>query len=83
LTGLETGGDYTEDSNILDKDFKIEEPRRTNKTLLVTGRTERHHLVEALNNIEMFDYLGANEGRSGSDDELVEDRLFGSKAMLN
>jgi hypothetical protein len=29
--------------------------------LLVTGRTERQHPVEALNNFEMFDRLGAKE----------------------
>jgi hypothetical protein len=49
---------------------------------LVTDRTERHHLVEALNDIEIFNCLGANEGRSRFDDELAEDRLFSYKAVL-
>jgi hypothetical protein len=50
---------------------------------LVTRRSERHHPVETLNDIEIFDYLNANEGRSGPDDELAKDRLFDSKAVLN
>jgi hypothetical protein len=82
LTGLETREDYTEDSDILDNGFEIEEPQRTYNTLLVTDRTERHHSVETLNDIEMFDYLSAYEGRLKPDDELAEDILFSSKAVL-
>jgi hypothetical protein len=41
-----------------------------------------YHIVEALNDIEMFDCLGGNDGQSGPDDELIEDRLFGFKAIL-
>jgi hypothetical protein len=51
--------------------------------LLVTGRTERHHPVEALNNFEMFEPLGANESLLGPDDELAENRIFASKSALN
>jgi hypothetical protein len=51
--------------------------------LLVTGRTERHYPVEALNNFEMFDCLGANESLLGLDDELAENKIFASKSALN
>jgi hypothetical protein len=51
--------------------------------LLVTGRTERQYPVEALNNFEIFDRLGANESRLGLDDELAENRIFASKSVLN
>jgi hypothetical protein len=43
LTELETKEDYTEDSDILDNDSEIEEAQRTNNTLLIIGRIERHH----------------------------------------
>jgi hypothetical protein len=66
----------------LDNDSEIEEPQRTNNTLLVADRTERHHHVEMLNDIEMFNCLGSNEGQLRLDDELAEDRLFDSKAAL-
>jgi hypothetical protein len=82
LTGLETGEDYTEDYDILDNDSEIEKPQRTNNTLLVTGRTKRHHPVKALNNIETFDCLGTNECQSRPNDELAKNILFGSKATL-
>jgi hypothetical protein len=39
--------------------------------------------VEALNNFEMFDRLGANESRLRHDDELAENRIFASKSTLN
>jgi hypothetical protein len=52
-------------------------------TLLVTGRTKRQHSVEALNNFEMFDRLGANESRLGLGDELAENIIFASKSVLN
>jgi hypothetical protein len=51
--------------------------------LLVTGRTERHHPVKALNNFEMFDHLGANESLLVLDDELAENKIFASKSALN
>jgi hypothetical protein len=51
--------------------------------LLVTGRTERQHPIEALNNFEMFDRLGANESLLGLDDELAENKIFISKSVLN
>jgi hypothetical protein len=79
LTVLETSEDYTEDSDILDNDYEIDKPE---EALLVTSRTERHHPEEVLNDIEMFDCLGANEGRSSPNDELAEDRLFSSKTTL-
>jgi hypothetical protein len=40
------------------------------------------HLIEALNNFEMLDRLGANEAKLGSDDELVENRIFISKSVF-
>jgi hypothetical protein len=51
--------------------------------LLVTGRTERHHPVEELNNFEMFDRLCTNESLLGLDDELAENKIFASKSALN
>jgi hypothetical protein len=51
--------------------------------LLVDGRTERQHPVEALNNFEMFDRLCANESRLEHDDELAENKIFASKSALN
>jgi hypothetical protein len=51
--------------------------------LLVTGRTERQHSVESLNNFEMFDRLGPNESRLGPDDELAKNRIFISKSALS
>jgi hypothetical protein len=66
----------------LDNDSEIEESQRTDNTLFVIDRTERHHPVETLNDIEMFDYLCANEGQSRPDYELAKDRLFGSKSAL-
>jgi hypothetical protein len=60
-----------------------EEIQRCDTILLVIGRTERQHLVEALNNFEMFDRLGANESRLGPDGELAENRIFASKSALS
>jgi hypothetical protein len=54
LTGLETREEYTNDSDILDNNFEIEKAQRTDNTLLVTNRTERHYPVEALNDIYYF-----------------------------
>jgi hypothetical protein len=56
----------------LDNDSEIEEAQRTNN-ILVIGRTEKHHPVEALNNIEMFHCLGADEGQLRLDDDLAKD----------
>jgi hypothetical protein len=69
----------------LDNDFKIEEPQRTYNTLLVTDRTERHHSVEMLNDIEMFDYLSAYEGRlkpDMNDIEIFFSLLFSHVVLL-
>jgi hypothetical protein len=62
---------------------KNEEIQRCDTTLLITGRTERRHPVEALNNFEMFDRLDANEAQLGLDYELAENRIFASKSDLN
>jgi hypothetical protein len=51
--------------------------------LLVIGRTERQHPVEASNNFEIFDRLGAIESLLGLDDELAENKIFASKSALN
>jgi hypothetical protein len=51
--------------------------------LLVTGRTERQHPVEPLNNFEIFDRLGANESLLDFDNELDENKIFASKSALN
>jgi hypothetical protein len=67
----------------LNDEYKNKEILRCDTTLLVTGRTERQHPLEALNNFEMFDRLGANESRLGPDDELVKNRIFASKSALN
>jgi hypothetical protein len=75
--------DYTEQSDFSIDESKDEEIQRCDTTLLVTGRTERRHSIEALNNFEMFDRLGANEARLGLDDELAENRIFASKSALN
>jgi hypothetical protein len=80
---VKTGEDYTKQSNFSNDESKNEEIQRCDTTLLVTERTERQHLVEALNNFEMFDHLGANESRLGHDDELAENRIFTSKLALN
>jgi hypothetical protein len=39
--------------------------------------------VEALNNFEMFDHIGANESRLGPDDKLAKNKIFVSKSTLN
>jgi hypothetical protein len=65
----------------LNDESENEKIQRYDTTLLVTGRTKRQHPVEALNNFEMFDHLGANESRH--DDELAENRIFVSKSALN
>jgi hypothetical protein len=75
--------DYTEQSDFSIDESEDEEIQRCDTTLLVTGRTERRHPIEALNNFEMFDRLGANEARLGLDDELAENRIFASKSALN
>jgi hypothetical protein len=53
--------DYIEQSDFSIDESEDEEIQRYETTLLVTGRTERRHPVEALHNFEMFDRLGANE----------------------
>jgi hypothetical protein len=78
-----TGEDYIEQSDTSINESEDEEIQRCDTTLLVTGRTERQHAVEALNNFEMFDRLGANESLLGLDDELAENRIFASKSALN
>jgi hypothetical protein len=80
---VETWENYIEQSDILNDESKNEEILRCDTTLLVTGPTKRQHLVVALNNFEMFNRLGANEARLGSDDELVENRIITSKSALN
>jgi hypothetical protein len=70
----ETREDYTEQSDFSIDESEDEEIQRCDNTLLVTGRTERRHPIEALNNFEMFDHLGANEARLGLDDELAEEK---------
>jgi hypothetical protein len=79
----ETWQDYTEQSDISIDESEDEEIQRCDTTLLVTGRTERQHPVEALNNFEMFDHLCANESLLGLNDELVENKIFASKSALN
>jgi hypothetical protein len=79
----ETGEDYTEQSDFSIDESEDEEIQRCDATLLVIGRTERRHPVEALNYFEMFDHLGANKARLGLDDELAENRIFASKSALN
>jgi hypothetical protein len=51
---------YNEQSDISIDESENEGIQRCDTTLLVTERTERQHPVEALNNFEMFDHLGAN-----------------------
>jgi hypothetical protein len=63
--------------------LKMRKIQRCDTTLLVTRRTARQHHVEALNNFEMFDRLGANESLLGLDDELAENKIFASKSILN
>jgi hypothetical protein len=58
---VETREDYTEQSDISIDESENEEIQRCDTTLLVSGRTESQHPVEALNNFEMFNRLGANE----------------------
>jgi hypothetical protein len=79
----ETGEDYTEQSDFSIDESEDEEIQRCDTTLLVTGRTKRHHPVEELNNFEMFDRLDANEYLLGLDDELAENKIFASKSALN
>jgi hypothetical protein len=79
----ETGEDYTEQSDFSIDESEDEEIQRCDTTLLVTGRIERHHPVEALDNFEMFDRLDANESLLGPNDELAENRIFASKSALN
>jgi hypothetical protein len=67
----------------LNDESENEKIQRCDTILLVTGRIERQHLVEALNNFEMFDRLGANEFRLGPDNELAENKIFASKSVLN
>jgi hypothetical protein len=67
----------------LNDESENEKIQRCDTTLLVTGRTERQHPVEALKIFDMFDRLGANEFRLGPDDELDENRIFASKLVLN
>jgi hypothetical protein len=47
---VETGEDYTEQSDFSDDKSENEKILRCDTILLVTGRTERQHPVEALNN---------------------------------
>jgi len=74
---------YIEQSNFSNDEYENEIFLRYDITLLVTGRTERQHPVKVLNNFEMFDRLGVNESRLGSDDELPENKIFASKSVLN
>jgi hypothetical protein len=67
LSEVETWEDYIEQSDFSNDESENEKIQRYDTTLLVTGRTERQHPVEALNNFEMFDHLGANESRLGHD----------------
>jgi hypothetical protein len=55
------GDDYTEQYDILNDESENEKIRRCDTTLVVIGRIERQHPIEALNKFEMFSYLGANE----------------------
>jgi hypothetical protein len=80
---VETWEDYTEQSDISNDESENEKIWRSDTTLLVTGRTERQHPVEVLNNFEMFDRLGANKVWLWSDDELAENKIFASKSILN
>jgi hypothetical protein len=80
---VETGEDYTEQSDISIGESEDKEIQICDTTLLVTERTERQHPVETLNNFEMFDRLGANESRLGPDDELAENKIFASKLTLS
>jgi hypothetical protein len=57
---VEIGEDYTEQSDISIDESENEEIQICDTTLLVTGRTERQHFIEALNNFEIFGRLGAN-----------------------
>jgi hypothetical protein len=78
-----TWEDYTEQSDISIDESKDEKIQRCDTTLLVTGRTERQHPVEPLNNFEIFDCLGANESLLDFDNELDENKIFASKSALN
>jgi hypothetical protein len=80
---VETREDYTEQSDISIDESENEGIQRCDIILLVTGRTERQHPVEALNNFKLFDHLGANESRLGPDYELAENKIFTSKSTLN
>jgi hypothetical protein len=55
LSEVETGENYTEQS-------ENERIRKSNTILLVIGQTERQDPIEVLNNFDMLDRLGANEG---------------------
>jgi hypothetical protein len=79
----ETEEVYTEQSDNSTDESEDEEIQRCDITLLVTGRTERHYPVKALNNFEMFDHLGANESLLGLGNELAENKIFASKSALN
>jgi hypothetical protein len=79
----ETGENYTEQSDTSINESEDEEIQRCDTILLVTGRTERQHPVEVLNNFEMFDRLGTDESRLGLDDDLAKNRIFTSKSALN
>jgi hypothetical protein len=83
LSEVEIKENYTEQSDISNDESENEKIRRSDTTLLIIGRTERQHFVEALNNFEMFDRLGANEDRLRPNDELTENRIFVSKSVLN
>jgi hypothetical protein len=80
---VETWEDYIEQSDISIGEFEDEEIQRCDTTLLITGRTKRQHIVEALNNFEILDHLGANESQLGPDDELAENKIFASKLSLS
>jgi hypothetical protein len=77
---VKIGNEYTDFSN---DEFENKEISRCDTTLLVTWWTERQHPIEALNNFEIFDRLGAYKSWLGLDDELVENRIFASKSALN
>jgi hypothetical protein len=54
LSEVETGEDYTEQSDFSNDESENEKIQICDTILLVTGRTEMQHPVEALNNFEML-----------------------------
>jgi hypothetical protein len=54
LSEVETGEDYTEQSDFSNDESENEKIQICDTILLVTGRTKMQHPVEALNNFEML-----------------------------